>query len=240
MCCWYCEKATSKPCGENRPGTPLATSWSWRSSDGTVYRLRANEGVGLVYGSLLAGRSADAQCVHRIGRDRIRAQPRPPSGRQRQQAALLSTAESSWRVSDESEAVVDRRRRHANNSRPGHSHANTHCPITTRPDLPAHASPNSSRLCAFHPLDCSRPQSHTVGRPPCHCHPASPGLQPLLRACRPLGASPLYSGLAGPQNGWPRERPIAQWTLWRAALVSLQVGEHVQEVDILGSFPSTL
>lgn len=90
---------------------PFATSWSWRSSDGTVNRLRANEGAGLLYGDAvsrpLCRRAVQCIAPHRAGRDRIRSQPRPPSGRQRQQAALLGTAEPSWRVSDESEAAVD-------------------------------------------------------------------------------------------------------------------------------------
>ena len=127
-----------KPSGENRPGTPFATSWSWRSSDGTVYRLRvrANEGAGLLYevavsrpvrfdlhctalhctawhGMAWHGIAWHGIAVHRSGGSRVRLQPRPQSGGQRPQAALLllSTVEPSCRVRDGSQeqcnVVVD-------------------------------------------------------------------------------------------------------------------------------------
>jgi hypothetical protein len=46
----------------------------------------------------------------------------------------------------------------------------------------------------------------------------------LLEDCRPLGASPLYSRSAGPQNGWPRQSPIVLWDRYlRLSCVSYSV-----------------
>ena len=220
MCCWYLEKAREKPRSENKPGTPLATSWSCLSSDGTVYRLRATAGACLLYG-VAVSRPVWRRASQAIGRGRIRSQPRPQSGRRRQQAALLCTAEPSCRVSDGSEAGVDV----AIAIVVLIILARGTCALTriaqSPPALACQRSPRqtATRLCAFHPLDRPRPQSHTNRRPPGHYHAARPCLPLLLRACRPLAASPLSCAHAGPPFGWPRERPMVLWGLLRAALV---------------------
>lgn len=96
-----------------------------------------------------------------IREDRVRLQPRPQSGGQRPQAALLllSTVEPSCRVRDGSQEQCQcrRRPRHANNSRPGTQGASRHCPITTRT---AHAASAVFKQLPVRCFTLPAPQSH--------------------------------------------------------------------------------
>lgn len=100
-----------------------------------------------------------------------------------------------------------RRRRYANNSRRGRHRAKS-IAQSRRALLEQRSFAETTTACACFTHSTARDRRATQAA--AH-HATATLLVDVLRACRPLGASPLYSGHAGPQNGWPAESPIVRW-----------------------------
>jgi hypothetical protein len=62
----------------------------------------------------------------------------------------------------------------------------------------------------FHPLECSRAQSHTNKRVTCHCYAASPCPQLPQSRCCPLGASAALFADHGRPDEWSLQAKRAQ------------------------------